>query len=582
MLKGCGKKKQPENTSDKVKYKNALIWIFQVSGKYNICIVLLSIIQIILGISSVVFAMIFRDLIDHAVTGEIGCFFQDAIVLLCIELGQIILDLVGRLGSEWTSATLENTLKSRLFSCLLQKDFSAVTSLHSGEWVTRLTSDTVVVTNGIIEICPGIAGIFSRLFGALAAMFFLNPIFFVIFIFAGIIVTFSISLLRKILKRLHKEIQEANAGVLSFLQERLESLMIIKVFAMEQKTCKSAVARMKQHKAARMKRSRFSCLCNSGLGAVIDGGYLFGAIYCGYGILNGTISYGTFMAILQLIGQIQSRFVGLSGVAPQYYAMIASAERLMEAEFYSDDREEYVSQKEISRFYRDNFLSIGVKNATFSYGATTEKQKAVNDRGVVISDLSLEIYKGEYIALTGPSGCGKSTLFKLLLCLYPLNLGERYLRVKHDDGKTINVPLTSMWRGLFAYVPQGNQLMGGSIREIVAFGDAEAMTQDVRIEHVLKISCADEFVKELENGIDTLLGEHGTGLSEGQMQRIAIARALFSDRPILILDESTSALDERTERKLLENLRKLTDKTVLIITHRPAALEICDREIVMR
>lgn len=581
MAKGCGKKKQPENTFNKIKYKNALIWIFQVVGKYNICIVLLSIIQIILGISSVIFAMVFRDLIDYAVSGEIRYFFQSAILLVSIELGQIVLDIIGRFGSEWTNATLENILKNRLFSCLLQKDYSAVASFHSGEWMTRLTSDTVVVTNGIIEICPGISGIFSRLIGALVALFFLSPLFGMIFILAGILVTLSISLLRKILKRLHKEIQEANATVLSFLQERLESLMIIKVFSMEKDTCKAALKKMQQHKAARMKRSCFSSFFNSGLGAVIDGGYLFGAIYCGYGILKGAISYGTFMAVLQLVGQIQSRFVGLSGVVPQYYAMLASAERLMEAELYCDDREENISQEQIITFYRENFRSIGVRNGNFSY-KSSEKKSLISDKMLVIDNINLEIYKGEYVALTGHSGCGKSTLFKLLLCLYPLDSGERYLVAKQDDGDMVEIPLTSMWRGLFAYVPQGNQLMGGSIREIIAFGDPEAMAQDIRLEYVLKISCADEFVMELENGIDTILGEHGAGLSEGQMQRIAIARALFSERPILILDEATSALDEITEQKLLENLRQLTDKTVLIITHRPAALQICDREIVMK
>ena len=189
--------------------------------------------------------------------------------------------------------------------------------------------------------------------------------------------------------------------------------------------------------------------------------------------------------------------------------------------------------------------------------------------------------KGEYIAFTGHSGCGKSTLLKLLMCLYPLDAGERYIKFVKPDGKVAKCPLTASWRRLFAYVPQGNQLMSGTIREIVAFGDSEAMTQDKRLEQALQIACADEFVQTLKKGIDTPLGERGSGLSEGQMQRIAIARAIFSDRPILILDESTSALDEITEQKVLANLRQMTEKTVLIITHRPAALKICDRQIEM-
>ena len=167
------------------------------------------------------------------------------------------------------------------------------------------------------------------------------------------------------------------------------------------------------------------------------------------------------------------------------------------------------------------------------------------------------------------------------MCLYPLDGGERYLTASKSEGEAAEYPLTAAWRGLFAYVPQGNQLMSGTIREIIAFGDPEAMKQEERLERALQISCADEFVAALEDGLDTRLGERGSGLSEGQMQRIAIARAVFSDRPILILDEATSSLDEATERKLLTNLRQMTDRTVLIITHRPAALQICDREVAM-
>ncbi|WP_278245321.1 ATP-binding cassette domain-containing protein [Ruminococcus albus] len=139
--------------------------------------------------------------------------------------------------------------------------------------------------------------------------------------------------------------------------------------------------------------------------------------------------------------------------------------------------------------------------------------------------------------------------------------------------------LSAEWHRLFAYVPQGNQLMSGTIREVVSFADKADMQNDERINMALHIACADDFVSELECGIDTQLGERGTGLSEGQMQRIAIARAIYSDSPILLLDEATSALDEHTEKRLLHNLRSMTDKTVVIITHRPAALEICDRVI---
>ena len=196
--------------------------------------------------------------------------------------------------------------------------------------------------------------------------------------------------------------------------------------------------------------------------------------------------------------------------------------------------------------------------------------------------MNLEIRKGEYVAFTGHSGCGKSTILKLFMSLYSLDQGERYILSEGLHGSEVRKPLTAGMRGLFAYVPQGNQLMSGTIREIVAFGNLERMKEEDALWQALQIACAEEFVRELDQGLETVLGERGCGLSEGQIQRIAIARALFSSRPILLLDESTSALDNGTERRLLANLRAMTDRTVLIITHRPEVLRICDKQIVMR
>ena len=190
----------------------------------------------------------------------------------------------------------------------------------------------------------------------------------------------------------------------------------------------------------------------------------------------------------------------------------------------------------------------------------------------VLQGLSLTVRKGEVVAFTGSSGCGKTTVLKLLMCMYPLNAGERLL-----VGTEGAVPLTSKWRRLFAYVPQGNRLMSGKLRDVVALACPEQSENDEKLLRALSLACADDFLRDLENGLDTLLGERGEGLSEGQMQRLAIARAIFADAPILLLDEATSALDERTEKRLLQNLRSLADRTIVIVTHRRAALSICDR-----
>ena len=381
---------------------------------------------------------------------------------------------------------------------------------------------------------------------------------------------------RKVLKRLHKGVQEKDGKLRIFLQERIGSLMIIRSFAAEEQTEKEALEKMSEHKSARMRKLRFSNLCNIGFGMAMNGMYLFGAIYCGVGILTDTITYGTLTAITQLISQIQAPFANITGYLPKFYAMTASAERLMEIETFTDESSEpHMGLDDIKSFYNERLKSIGLKNADFTYFPNVEDIKALtkDDQPTVLKNISVEISKGEYVAFTGHSGCGKSTVLKLLMSIYKLDAGERF--ITDNSGNTEK--LSAKWHRLFAYVPQGNQLVSGTIREVVSFADRSQSGDNDKINRVLKIACADEFVNELDNGADTLLGERGTGLSEGQMQRIAIARALFSDSPVLLLDEATSALDENTEKQLLNNLRSMTDKTVVIVTHRPAAFDICDR-----
>ena len=414
-----------------------------------------------------------------------------------------------------------------------------------------------------------------KMISATIMMIVLDWHFAMILIPCGAVLLLLTYAFRKVLKKLHKNVQEKDGKLRIFLQEHIGSLMMLRSYAAETQTETDTANKMDVHKSARMRKNRFSNFCNIGFGTAINGMYLFGVCYCGYGILLGTITYGTLTAITQLISQIQAPFANITGYLPKFYAMTASAERLKEIEQFEDDSQKAAySAMEIRQYYTEKLLSFGLKNVDFTYFPAVDSIKELikDNQPAVLQNISVEIGKGEYVAFTGHSGCGKSTVLKLLMSIYQLDGGERYLNDTDGTHK-----LTAEWRRLFAYVPQGNHLMSGTIREIVSFADRSAMQDNEKIENALKIACADEFVDKLENGIDTLLGERGTGLSEGQMQRIAIARAIFADCPVLLLDESTSALDANTEKRVLENLRRMTDKTVVIVTHRPAALEICDR-----
>lgn len=557
-----------------MKQRNTLQWLSIVTGKAKLLVGVLVAVQAVLSVSSIAFAFVLRRIINMAVDGVQGGFWASLALLVGILLGQIVLSAASRFLSEYTSAAVENRFKHRLFAALLTGNYASVTAVHSGEWMNRLTSDTTIIAGGVTQIVPGLIGMLVRLFGALAAILWLEPRFFWVLVPGGAAMLALTYGFRKILKRLHKNIQEADGTLRVFLQERLESLLIVRTFAKEQQTAAQAASLMEQHKAARMKRSNFSNLCNIGFAGAMNGAYLLGIGFCGYGILTGTMSYGNLMAIMQLVGQVQSPFANITGYLPRYYAMLASAERLMEAEAFAPDSEHPLAEEKVLEFYRTKLTALRLEHASFTYQPPVRAEEEQPPMPVVLKDIDLTIRKGEYIAFTGPSGCGKSTVLKLLMCLYPLDAGSRTLETISGTQ-----PLTAAWRSLFAYVPQGNQLLSGTIRDIVSFGDPCKAQDDAGILRALRIACAEDFVQKLEKGLDTMLGEHGQGLSEGQMQRIAIARAVFSEHPILMLDEATSALDEATAQQLLENLRRMTDKTVLMVTHRTDQTEFFDREL---
>ena len=548
--------------------KDTLRWIGAVAKGTKRYVAALMAVQVVLGASSMGYALFLSALVDCAMAGDQSGFLFYAGALVVLVVGQFLLRTLSRFLEEYARSVIENNFKRRLFRGLLTTDHGAVTATHSGEWLNRMTSDTVVVADAVTQILPGVSGTLVRLVSAIVLLLTIAPAFGWAFVVGGPVVIGMTWIFRKLMKQLHRKVQLADGQLRVFLTERLGSLMILRAFGQEKAAMEQGDRLMDAHKDARMKKNRVSSMFHNSFAVVMNCVYVFGAVYCGYGILHHTMSYGSFTAVLQLVGQTNAPIANISAYFPKYSAMLASAERLMEVEQYAQE-DSTPAEPDMTDYYRQKLEQIGLRNANFTYLPIGEAE-----RRTVLKDLDLSIRKGEYVAFCGPSGCGKSTVLKLLMCMYPLDSGARY--VVGSDGER---PLTAGWRGLFSYVPQGNQLMRGTIREVVTFADPKAMEREADIRRALTIACADQFVAELPEGLDSQLGERGAGLSEGQMQRIAIARAIFSDRPILLLDEATSALDETTEARVLDNLRSMTDKTVIIVTHRPKALEITDKII---
>lgn len=513
---------------------------------------ILIIVQILQGLSSVAFALLLRSVIDSAIAHSKTLLFRNLSLFIGLILLQIIFSSLIRYYNELSKANLENTSKARLFKQLLNRDYSYISNTHSAEWMNRLTSDTVVVSTGLTEIVPGILGMLAKLIGALIMIVYLEPKFILILAIGGLIMVSLTTTFRNKLKEYHKTMQEKDGDVRVFLQEHLHSLMIIKVFTKEDDAYNKSLNTMEEHKESRMEKTKFSNVCNIGFSLMMNSAYVLVAIYSVVGIYNGAVSYGTLMALLQLINQVQGPFANITSYIPKYYAMLASVERLIEVEKVDFDTNVKNSM--------NTFDSITLKNISFTY-----------DREEVLKNFDFKLDKGECVAFVGPSGCGKSTVLKVLLSLYPINDGTKNITIGGNAYE-----LTSKYRNLFSYVPQGNQLMSGTIKDVVCFSSD---FDENKVWKALDIACASDFVKKLPDGLDTVLKEQGAGISEGQMQRLAIARAIYSNRPILLLDEATSALDIDTEKDLLNNLKNIKDMTVIIITHRLEALSICNRII---
>ena len=539
----------------------AIKWVIKTGRSQLYMIALIMIANIIWASLSVFFANFSKHIIDGAVEyHDLQYVIRYAIALFCIIMAQLTCNLFSNSFSERCRGRLDMAFKRHLLSQIIKKDYSSVSAYHTGELQNRMFNDVTVVTDGMTNILPNVAFYIVKLLCAFVYLVIINKVFALVFLIGGILVFLVMRVFRSKLKSLHKGVQETEGKTRSFIQESIINLLVVKAFGVEDKIETETEELQEINYKARMKRRLMSIASNAGVSTTFNAGYVFALAFGALKLLEGAMTYGTVTAMLQLVNQVQGPFASLSNTFPKFYNMVASAERLMEICDLPDEEEINAADIDVEKTY-SALTAIAFNDISFRY-----------DRDIILDNTSLSIKKGDFVAITGISGIGKSTLLKLLLGVFKVQSGSVELKLGAES-----LAVDKHTRKLFAYVPQGNMLLSGTIRENLTFINDNVT--DEEIAQAVRISCADTFINELPLGIETVIGEKGMGLSEGQIQRLAIARSLLSKSPVILLDEATSALDEETEKQFLMNLRQMENVTCIIVSHKKAALEICNKYV---
>ena len=536
--------------------KATLKWIYARTKRFLPAVAVTSLISAFTAVSYVLLALITKRVLDIATKDAAGSLAAAGTALFAVIAVQVILSACQSLLNAYVNGRLTLSLRSYLFTLICRKRYSQISRYHSGDILNRLTSDVDVVVSSSVSIIPSVVSTVAKITAGIGAMIFMNPIIAAVILVLGITVPAIGRAINKKYKYMHKECQRTEGKTRSFMQECFENIVVIKSFASEKPFVKRLTVFMEDNFRLKIKRTGISVLASICLYTFFTAGYYAVLLWGAGGLAAGTLTYGTLMLFLQLISQLRAPLQNVSGILPQYYSALASAERLIELEKTEDEKPPL--EKESADRLKDNFESLEINGLCFGYG-----------REAVIENCSFKIEKNKITAVTGESGSGKSTLFKLILGLYSPTAGSITV-----NGK---IPVDASVRGLFAYVPQGNMVLSGTVKDNITLCNPDV--DEERLINAAKAAEIYDYISSLPDGFDTVLSERGAGLSEGQIQRISIARALLTEAPVLLLDEATSALDETTETRVLENIKAMSAKTVVFITHRNTSLKVCDRII---
>ena len=518
-----------------------------------------AVLNALIGVADVVLSLAqvwaVKHAIDVASGADTGSIYWAVGIMAALILGNFAINIAGVWVRNILGIRAQNRMQQQMLDHIMQSEWHSKAHHHSGDILNRLEIDVSNVVTFLTETIPNTLSVLMMFIGAFFSLFAMDKTLAVILV-AIIPLFLAVSkIYMRQMRRLTRDVRNSDSRVQAVMQETIQHRMVIKTL----EACKDMVQRLEDTQAKLrenvVKRTSFSIFSNFIINFGFALGYLIAFLWAALRMSAGTLTFGGMTAFLQLVNKIQSPARNLTKLAPAFVSVFTAAERLME--LAAEPLEEQGEPIAVGAL-----CGIRLENVTYRYEDGTRN---------VISNLSFDFRPGSCTAILGETGAGKTTLVRMLLALMKPNKGCITLynnEVEHT--------LSPRLRCNFVYVPQGNTLMSGTIRDNLRLGKPSATDEEMK--DALQMSCAD-FVFALPDGLSTKCGEQGGGLSEGQAQRIAIARALLRDKQIMVFDEATSALDGDTECRLLRNILDNNSRTVIFITHRPAVLQYCNEQL---
>lgn len=518
-----------------------------------------AVLNALIGVADVVLSLAqvwaVKHAIDVASGADTGSIYWAVGIMAALILGNFAINISGVWVRNILGIRAQNRMQQQMLNHIMQSEWHSKAHHHSGDILNRLEIDVSNVVTFLTETIPNTLSVLMMFIGAFFCLFAMDKTLAVILV-AIIPLFLAVSkIYMQQMRRLTREVRDSDSRVQAVMQETIQHRMVIKTL----EACNDMVQRLENTQAKLRKnvvrRTSFSIFSNFIINFGFALGYLIAFLWAAIRMSAGTLTFGGMTAFLQLVNKIQSPARNLTKLAPAFVSVFTAAERLME--LAAEPLEEQGEPITVGAP-----CGIRLENVTYKYEDGTKN---------VISNLSFDFRPGSCTAILGETGAGKTTLVRMLLALMKPKEGRIVLYNDMEEHT-----LSPRMRCNFVYVPQGNTLMSGTIRENLRLGKPSATDEEMK--EALLMSCAD-FVFSLPDGLSTKCGEQGGGLSEGQAQRIAIARALLRDKHIKVFDEATSALDGDTECRLLGNILDNNSRTVIFITHRPAVLQYCNEQL---